>query len=261
MADADTGEGRAASSCSTASPRRNAGAGPSEEPVGTVPSPRPPGRAGRTSVRAPVGTICPVYRTELAATPLARSARTASNGRVTTAQPRTPLPTTPAPARTTSTSPVGPARSTAATTVVLGVGPVSFDDVIAVARRGAAVAIGAESRHAMATSRSIVDALAGDSSPHYGISTGFGALATTSIAPSRRAALQASLTRSHAAGPGAPRPAGCGRLSEASTTAGDRDDIVEADRTHPEHDGGGSGRTGWADRRCRRRPRRCRCGR
>src|SRR5664279_5884128 len=101
MADADTGEGRAASNCSTASPRRNAGAGPSEEPVGTVPPPRPPGRAGRTSVRAPVGTICPVYRTELAATPLARSARTASNGRVTTAEPRTPLPTTPAPLPTT----------------------------------------------------------------------------------------------------------------------------------------------------------------
>ena len=87
---------------------------------------------------------------------------------------------------------------------MLGVGPVSFDDVIAVARRGAAVAIGAESRRAMATSRSIVDALAVDTSPHYGISTGFGALATTSIAPSRRAALQASLIRSHAAGTGTP---------------------------------------------------------
>ena len=56
----------------------------------------------------------------------------------------------------------------------------------------------------MATSRAIVDALAGDTSPHYGISTGFGALATTSIAPARRAALQASLIRSHAAGTGTP---------------------------------------------------------
>jgi len=88
--------------------------------------------------------------------------------------------------------------------VVLGVGPVSFDDVVAVARHGAPVTIGAESHHAMATSRAIVDALAGDTSPHYGISTGFGALATTSIAPSRRAALQASLIRSHAAGTGTP---------------------------------------------------------
>ena len=40
--------------------------------------------------------------------------------------------------------------------------------------------------------------------PHYGISTGFGALATTSILPHRRAALQMSLIRSHAAGSGDP---------------------------------------------------------
>ena len=39
-------------------------------------------------------------------------------------------------------------------------------------------------------------------SPHYGISTGFGALATTHIPPERRAQLQRSLIRSHAAGSG-----------------------------------------------------------
>jgi len=87
---------------------------------------------------------------------------------------------------------------------VLGVGPVSFTDVVAVARHGAPVTIDDESRRAMAASRAVVDALAGDTSPHYGISTGFGALATTSIAPARRAALQASLIRSHAAGTGTP---------------------------------------------------------
>jgi histidine ammonia-lyase len=38
--------------------------------------------------------------------------------------------------------------------------------------------------------------------PHYGVSTGFGALATTHIPPQRRAALQRSLIRSHAAGAG-----------------------------------------------------------
>ena len=42
-----------------------------------------------------------------------------------------------------------------------------------------------------------------DPEPHYGISTGFGALATTFIAEDRRAQLQASLIRSHAAGTGA----------------------------------------------------------
>ena len=56
----------------------------------------------------------------------------------------------------------------------------------------------------MTASRSIVETLADDIRPHYGISTGFGALATTSIQPHRRAALQTSLIRSHAAGSGEP---------------------------------------------------------
>src|SRR6201999_3719037 len=42
--------------------------------------------------------------------------------------------------------------------------------------------------------------------PVYGVSTGFGALAGTPIAPERRAELQHALIRSHAAGVGAPMP-------------------------------------------------------
>ena len=49
----------------------------------------------------------------------------------------------------------------------------------------------------------MIDGLAADPNPHYGVSTGFGALATTFIAPDRRLQLQASLIRSHAAGTGA----------------------------------------------------------
>ena len=55
---------------------------------------------------------------------------------------------------------------------------------------------------AVEASRAIIDALADDTEPHYGISTGFGALATTFIPADRRAQLQASLVRSHAAGSG-----------------------------------------------------------
>ena len=44
--------------------------------------------------------------------------------------------------------------------------------------------------------------LAGDDLPHYGVSTGFGALATRHIPVERRAQLQRSLVRSHAAGTG-----------------------------------------------------------
>ena len=58
----------------------------------------------------------------------------------------------------------------------------------------------------MATSRAIVDGIERDGRPVYGVSTGFGALANTFIAPERRAELQHALIRSHAAGVGAPMP-------------------------------------------------------
>ena len=76
--------------------------------------------------------------------------------------------------------------------VIVGIGPVSEAEVVAVARAGAGVALSTEARSAMEKSREIVDALAHDIAPHYGISTGFGALATTSIPRNRRAALQRS---------------------------------------------------------------------
>jgi histidine ammonia-lyase len=86
--------------------------------------------------------------------------------------------------------------------VVVDVGPLSEPDVLAVARGGAGVELSSAATHAIADSRRVIEALATDTVPHYGISTGFGALATTSIPAERRAALQRSLIRSHAAGSG-----------------------------------------------------------
>ncbi len=88
--------------------------------------------------------------------------------------------------------------------VVVDVGPLSPADVVAVARHGSRVELSEAARQAIAQTRSVIDALAGDTAPHYGISTGFGALATTHISAGRRAALQTSLIRSHAAGSGVP---------------------------------------------------------
>lgn len=76
------------------------------------------------------------------------------------------------------------------------------DDVIAVARHGAKVVLDPEARSRMVASRRIVDRLADSAVPAYGISTGFGALATTFIPEERRRDLQRSLIRSHAAGMG-----------------------------------------------------------
>lgn len=100
-------------------------------------------------------------------------------------------------------STIAPAPSPVATSVTVGTGPVSIADVVAVARHGASVVLDPAALDGVAASRAIIEALAADPEPHYGISTGFGALATTFIAEDRRAQLQASLVRSHAAGSGA----------------------------------------------------------
>jgi histidine ammonia-lyase len=87
-------------------------------------------------------------------------------------------------------------------TVVVDVGALAPGDVVAVARGGAAVELSAAARSAIAASRATIDALAGDPHPHYGVSTGFGALATVAIPLDARTQLQRSLIRSHAAGSG-----------------------------------------------------------
>jgi histidine ammonia-lyase len=87
-------------------------------------------------------------------------------------------------------------------TVTVGIGPVSFDDVVAVARGDAAVSLADDAVKAIEESRRHIEALAADPTPVYGVSTGFGALATRHIPVDMRTALQRSLIRSHAAGSG-----------------------------------------------------------
>jgi histidine ammonia-lyase len=90
--------------------------------------------------------------------------------------------------------------------VIIRPGGLSADDVVAVARAGARVEIAPEATAAMEASRSIVDKIELDERPVYGVSTGFGALASTPVAPERRQELQHALIRSHAAGVGDPMP-------------------------------------------------------
>jgi histidine ammonia-lyase len=86
--------------------------------------------------------------------------------------------------------------------VTVGTGPVSFDDIVAVARRDAAVVIADDAVSVIEASRRHIEALAADPTPVYGVSTGFGALATRHIPLQLRTRLQRSLIRSHAAGSG-----------------------------------------------------------
>ena len=71
-------------------------------------------------------------------------------------------------------------------TVELGTGGATAADVIAVARRRAPVRLGRSAIAAMNESRRIVEAMAAGPVPVYGVSTGFGALATRHIDPGSR---------------------------------------------------------------------------
>jgi histidine ammonia-lyase len=76
--------------------------------------------------------------------------------------------------------------------------------VVAVARSDEKVELAKTARAAMEKSAAVVDGLTSSSEPAYGVSTGFGSLATTPIPADRREELQRALLRSHAAGMGDP---------------------------------------------------------
>ena len=86
-------------------------------------------------------------------------------------------------------------------TIELDGAGVTIPQVVAVARHGERVELSDAALQRMAESRGIVERLA-HRDPAYGVSTGFGALANTTIALNRRPALQRALIRSHAAGMG-----------------------------------------------------------
>jgi histidine ammonia-lyase len=90
------------------------------------------------------------------------------------------------------------------TALELSGAPLSFADVESVARSRREVRVGEAALEAVARGRAVVDVLAAGSTPAYGVSTGFGALARRSIPAQLRTQLQRSLIRSHAAGMGAP---------------------------------------------------------
>jgi histidine ammonia-lyase len=77
-------------------------------------------------------------------------------------------------------------------------------DVIAVAREDAAAVLAEDARAVMSESAEVVRRLASSHESVYGVSTGFGSLATTPIPADRREDLQRALIRSHAAGMGPP---------------------------------------------------------
>jgi histidine ammonia-lyase len=89
-------------------------------------------------------------------------------------------------------------------TVTLRGAGLAEEQVVAVARRGEQVALSPAARTRMERSRNRAERASRSREPVYGVSTGFGALAGTRVAPLRQPELQIALIRSHAAGVGPP---------------------------------------------------------
>ena len=90
--------------------------------------------------------------------------------------------------------------------LVLTGADLSIADVEDVARGGRLVSLGDEARSRVAEARNVVERLVAAGEIVYGVTTGFGDLATTFIAPADSARLQENLLVSHAVGVGEPLP-------------------------------------------------------
>ncbi|MHB8673921.1 MAG: histidine ammonia-lyase [Candidatus Limnocylindrales bacterium] len=120
------------------------------------------------------------------------------------------------------------------TTVILTGADLTIDDVEAVARRGTRAILDPDARARMAEARAVIERLVAEGAVVYGVTTGFGDLATTFIPREDVGRLQRNLLVSHAAGVGAPFPREVVRamlLLRANTLAlghsGCRPDLVD----------------------------------
>jgi len=87
-------------------------------------------------------------------------------------------------------------------TITLTTAGLTRQELLAVTRRGETIDIATEVVERLSAQRAAIDDLVSSGVPVYGVSTGFGSLATTFVAPEQRRELQRALVRSHAAGVG-----------------------------------------------------------
>jgi histidine ammonia-lyase len=88
--------------------------------------------------------------------------------------------------------------------LILGDRPLTITDIAEVARRGRRVVLGADARRRLDEARAVVDRILAEDRVVYGVTTGFGQLATTRIPVDQVRRLQLNLVRSHAVGVGEP---------------------------------------------------------
>ena len=90
------------------------------------------------------------------------------------------------------------------TQVTIGDATLSIEDVLAVARGGAEVSLGRAARERIDAAHEVIAHVVAEEQVAYGVTTGFGQLATTHIPTDKVRELQENLVRSHAVGVGVP---------------------------------------------------------
>ena len=88
--------------------------------------------------------------------------------------------------------------------MVIGDAPLTIEQVVAVARGGAQVSLGRAALDRIASAHEVIARVIAEEQVAYGVTTGFGLLATTHIPAGKVKELQENLVRSHAVGVGAP---------------------------------------------------------
>ena len=86
--------------------------------------------------------------------------------------------------------------------IVLTGADLTVADIEAVARAGAPATLDVHARERMQEARDVIESLVAEGAVVYGVTTGFGALASTFIQPADAGRLQENLLMSHAAGVG-----------------------------------------------------------
>ncbi|MSR42139.1 MAG: histidine ammonia-lyase [Phycisphaerales bacterium] len=89
-----------------------------------------------------------------------------------------------------------------ATSLVLDTQPLAIAELVAVAREGRSVELGATARAAVVRARGVIEQKVASGGAIYGLNTGFGSLSHVRIEKAQIKTLQANIVRSHAAGVG-----------------------------------------------------------
>ena len=90
------------------------------------------------------------------------------------------------------------------TQVLIGDAPLTIEDVVTVARAGARAVLSAAARERVVRAHDVIARVVAEEQVAYGVTTGFGQLATTHIPVEKVRELQENLVRSHAVGVGPP---------------------------------------------------------